>query len=273
MAYCIGHGVFQAAGDYQRAEGGVPTTVAGDSSGVTRPGLITLWAAPRSRSTAFFRYMLEHGGLLALHEPFDNIADYGSTEVNGHLVSDPAELITTLLGLAGTATVFFKETTDRRHRAVLADRRFLTEVTHTFLIRAPAEIADSIYAIRPEMTLSEIGLEHAYDLYQAILAAGGAQPVVVDSADLMADPAATMAAYCAAVGIPFSRPALRWAPGDRDEWRLSARWHARVSESTGFTQSATSYAITTANNAMLARFSTHHGPFYRALRAHRIAIS
>jgi hypothetical protein len=151
--------------------------------------------------------MLEHGGHLALHEPFDNIGDYGSTMVDGHLVSDPAELIATLLGLAGTATVFFKETTDRRHQAVLADRRFLTEATHTFLIRAPAEIAASIYAIQgPQMTLPEIGLEHAYDLYQAIVATGGAAPVVVDSDDLMADPAAIMAAYCAAVGIPFSRP-------------------------------------------------------------------
>src|ERR1700691_744409 len=132
-------------------------TVAGDSSGATRPGLVAMWAAPRSRSTAFFRYMLEHGGLVALHEPFDNIADYGSTAVNGHLVSDPGELITMLLGLAGTATVFFKETTDRRHQAVLADRRFLTAATHTFLIRAPAEIAASCYALQgPRMTLPEI---------------------------------------------------------------------------------------------------------------------
>jgi hypothetical protein len=183
-------------------------------------------------------------------------------------------LITTLRGLAGTATVFFKETTDRRHHAVLADPRFLTEVTHTFLIRAPAEIAASCYALQGQrLTLPEIGLEHAYDLYQAILAAGGAHPVVMDSDDLIADPAATVAAYCAAVGIPFSKPALRWAPGARDEWRQSARWHTRVSESTGFTQSPTSYETTTANNAMLARYSAHHEPFYRALRAHKIAIS
>jgi hypothetical protein len=73
--------------------------VAGDPS-VTGPGLIALRAAPRYRSTAVFRYTIEHGGLLALHEPFDNIGDYGSTEVDGHSVSDPAELITTLLGLA-----------------------------------------------------------------------------------------------------------------------------------------------------------------------------
>jgi hypothetical protein len=233
-----------------------------------------MWAAPRSRSTAFFRYMLEHGGLVAVHEPFDNIADHGSTAVNGHHVTDPAELIATLRGLAGTATVFVKETTDRRHPAVLADRRFLAEVRHTFLIRAPAEIAASCYAFQgPRLTQSELGLEHAYDLYQAILAAGGAQPVVVDSDDLIADLAATVAAYCTATGIPFRRPALHWAAGNRDEWRQSARWHVRVSESTGFTQPPTSYAVTTANNAMLARYSAYHEPFYRALHAHRIAIS
>jgi hypothetical protein len=95
----------------------------------------------------------------------------------------------------------------------------------------------------------------------------------VDSDNLITDPAATMAAYCAATGIPFRRSALHWSLGERDEWRQSARWHARVSQSSGFTQSATSYEITTANNAMLARYSAHHEPFYRALRAHRITIS
>ena len=249
-------------------------TVADDSSRAARPGLIVMWAAPRSRSTAFFRSMLEHGGLVAIHEPFDNIADHGSTVVNGRPVFDPAELIRTLRGLAETATVFVKETTDRRHPDVLADRRFLKEVTHTFLIRSPAQIAASLYALQgPGLTLPQIGLEHAYDLREAILAAGGAQPVVVDSADLVADPAATMAAYCAAVGIPFNESALRWAAGERDEWGQSARWHARVSESTGFTQSAASYEITTANDAMLAGFSAHHEPFYRALLEHRMAIS
>jgi hypothetical protein len=247
--------------------------MASDSS-LVRPGLVALWAAPRSRSTAFFRYMVEHGGLVALHEPFDNMGDHGSTEVNGRPVSDPGELVTTLLSLAETSAVFLKETTDRRHHAVLADQRFLAEVTHTFLIRAPAEIAASCYAVQgPRLTLGEIGLEHARDLYQAIVAAGGAQPVVVDSDDLIADPAATMAAYCAATGIPFRRSALHWSPGERDEWRQNARWHTRVRQTSGFTQTATSYEDTTANNAMLARYSAHHEPFYRELRAHRITIS
>jgi hypothetical protein len=232
-----------------------------------------MWAAPRSRSTAFFRSMLEHGGVVAVHEPFDNIADHGSAVVDGRPVADAAELIATLRALAETATVFVKETTDRRHPAVLADRRFLKEAAHTFLIRSPDEIAASIYALQgPGLTLPQLGLELAWELHEAILAAGGPAPIVIDSADLVADPAATVAAYCAAVGIPFRASALRWAAGERDEWRLSARWHVAVSESAGFSPSASSYQVTTANNAMLARFSEHHEPYYRALLDRKLRV-
>ena len=161
----------------------------------TRPGVVALWAAPRSRSTAFFASMLEHGKVLALHEPFDNIGDYGETPVNGSMVHTPDELIATLLALGPTRAVFFKETTDRRHPAVLASVPFLTGVTHTFLIRHPAEIAASYYAIRPGMKIYEIGLATLYELYQAVLAVSGHPPAVIDSADLVADPAGIMAAY------------------------------------------------------------------------------
>jgi hypothetical protein len=158
--------------------------------------------------------MLQHRNLLALHEPFFNIADYGETTVNGDVVHTPDELIAMLLALGRTRSVFFKDTTDRTHPAVLASPPFLTGATHTFLIRRPAEIAASYYAIRPGMTVDE--------LYQAVLAASGRPPVVIDSADLVANPAGIMAAYCAAAGIPFSERALSWHPGPRDEWSRSA---------------------------------------------------
>jgi hypothetical protein len=57
-------------------------TVAGGSS-LIKPGLVTLWAAPRSRSTAVFRSMVEHGGLVTVHEPFDNIGDHAQPRWTG----------------------------------------------------------------------------------------------------------------------------------------------------------------------------------------------
>jgi hypothetical protein len=41
--------------------------------------VLALWSAPRARSTAFFRSMLERGDLLALHEPFEGLMYFGDT--------------------------------------------------------------------------------------------------------------------------------------------------------------------------------------------------
>jgi hypothetical protein len=217
--------------------------------------------------------MLQHGNVLALHEPFCNIADHGETMVNGDGVQAPDELIAILLALGRTRSVFFKDTTDRPHPAVLASPLFLTGVTHTFLIRRPAEIAASYYAVRPGMTISEIGLATLHELYQAVLSASGRPPVVIDSADLVTNPAGIMAAYCDVAGLPFSEQALSWRPGPRAEWSRSARWHAAVERTSTFTQLESSYQETVSTNARLAEFSAYHEPYYQELRASRLVPS
>jgi Sulfotransferase domain len=97
--------------------------------------------------------------------------------------------------------------------------------------------------------------------------------VVIDSDDLVARPAATMAAYCSAVGLPFKPQALSWQPGERREWRRSARWHADVSASSGFERRERVYRHTVENSADLARFAAHHRPFYEQLYAQRMDVT
>lgn len=235
-----------------------------------RPGVIALWAAPRSRSTAFFASLSQLGQVISLHEPFGNIADYGETTVNGGPVRDAEELIEVLLALGKSKTVFFKETTDQRHPAVLGSRLFIADVTHTFLIRRPSEIAASYFAIKPDMTIDEIGLAALYELYQAVSAVSDRPPAVVESADLVADPAGTMAEYCGIVGIPFQERALSWDQGPRAAWSRSARWHAAVDRTSAFTTVESNYSQTVANNARLSVFSAHHEPYYQELRARRV---
>jgi len=242
----------------------------GASGAEARPGVIALWAAPRSRSTAFFASILQHGRVLALHEPFGNIADYGETTVNGDQVRTADELIAVLLALGRSRTVFFKDTTDQSHPAVLASRPFLAGVTHTFLIRRPAEIAASYYAMKPDMTIDEIGLVTLHELYQAVSAVSDYPPTVVESADLVTDPAGTMAAYCGVVGIPFQERVLSWHPGPRPAWSRSAPWHTAVDRTSTFTKVESNYPQTVANNARLAEFSAHHEPYYQELWARRL---
>ena len=116
--------------------------------------VFALWSAPRARSTAFFRSMLERGDLLALHEPFEGLMYFGDTEVEGRTFESPVSLLAWLQEETHAVSVFLKETTDSRVReVVLADRRFLAEARHAFLIRRPEEIAASLYALKPDMRI------------------------------------------------------------------------------------------------------------------------
>ena len=123
------------------------------------------------------------------------------------------------------------------------------------------------------MRIEDIGLEALHELHAAVHDAGGARPVVIDSDDLVARPEATMAAYCAAVGLPFIPQALTWEPGERPEWRRSARWHVDVSASSGFEQRERRYTDTVESSDELARFAAHHLPFYEQLHAQRLDVA
>lgn len=234
--------------------------------------VIALWSAPRARSTAFFRSMVERGDLVVLHEPLWNLAAHGETEAGGRTFGSAPQLLDWLRDGSHPAPVFLKETTDHRHEIVLTDRRLLAEARHAFLIRRPEEIAPSYRALWPDMRIEEVGLETLHELYTAVLDAGGHPPVVIDSDDLVARPEATMAAFCAAVDLPFLPEALRWEPGDRPEWQRSAEWHVEASASSSFAAPERSYAETVENSEELARFAAHHRPFYEALRARRLLI-
>jgi hypothetical protein len=233
-----------------------------------------LWSAPRARSTAFFRSMLERGDLLALHEPLEGLTYFGATDIAGRTFTSPAALLEWLRDGTGDVDVFMKETTEPRVlELVLADERFLAEARHAFLIRRPEEIAASLYAMEPGMGIESVGLEALHELHAAVRDAGGHPPVVIDSDDLVAQPAATLAAYCAAVGLPFVADALTWEPGARPEWQRSARWHADVSATSGFERRERTYAHTVETSAELARFAAHHRPFYEQLYSQRFEVA
>jgi hypothetical protein len=216
--------------------------------------------------------MVERGDMVVVHEPFCDLAGLGETDVNGHPFLSPSALLAWLCDQTRDVNVFLKDTPDERHRELFADRRFLAKARHAFLIRRPEEIAASFYAVERDMSVASIGLEVLYTLYLTVCDAGGHRPVVIDSDDLVAQPDATMAAYCAAVGVPFLPAALTWEPGERPEWRRSARWHVDVSASSGFARCERSYAHTVESSEELARFAAHHLPFYELLRAQRLDI-
>jgi hypothetical protein len=232
--------------------------------------VLVLWSAPRSRSTAFERMMRERGDFTVLHEPFSHLADYGTTTVDDEVISSEPALIAALR--QPSRPLFVKDTTDFHYPHVLADAEFLRGATHTFIIRHPREAIASHFALNPELGRDEIGIARLYEIFAAVLAATGITPVVVDSDDLVRQPAETIERYCALVDIPFVPEALSWAPGMAPGWQRSERWHQDTVTTDTFAPRTQHYETSVEDSPVLAEYLRFHLPFYERLREHRLTV-
>jgi hypothetical protein len=233
-------------------------------------GVIALWAHPRALSTAFTRMMQERGDLNVVHEPLVALHDTGEMRVpaagGGEVAAThPCALLAALNKLGAVRRVFFKDTLEYRYQHLFDHPADLAGMTHTFVIRDPWRAISSHYAIKPIVTCEQIGYEHQWELFLLARAATGREPVVIRAEDLLADPAGTVAAYCAAVGLPFRRQALTWAAGGQPAWLRNSRWHIDASNSTSFAAIPKDFAVTVASDARLRRFYDYHLPFYQRL--------
>jgi hypothetical protein len=217
--------------------------------------------------------MVERGDMTVLHEPFCKLRDFGEAQAGARTFDSPLSLLDWLRDETRGMRVFVKDHPPTYVREVLADRRFLAEARHAFLIRRPEEIAASSYAVSPRLNIAGIGLEMLCEWQDAVSDAGGDPSVVIDSDDLVARPAATMAAYCAAVGLSFIPRALTWEPGELPEWRQYARWHMDASASSGFERHEHVYPYTVENCPDLAQIAAYHRPFYERLYAQRLDVT
>lgn len=97
------------------------------------------------------------------------------------------------------------------------------------LIRHPARVIASYGAKRDAMTVDDIGFAAQSALHARI---GG---LVIDSADIRADPEAMLRKLCDAIDLLFDPAMLSWPAGPRADDGIWARhWYNAVHQSTGF---------------------------------------
>jgi hypothetical protein len=215
--------------------------------------------------------MVERGDLITLHEPLEALHFIGPLQIDRQTFESPSQLLAWLINSTDDRYIFLKETVNPPVQAtVVDDRRFLGEAHHAFLIRRPEEIAASWFALEHDMRILDTGVQLLHELFVAVQQAAGHSPVVIDSDDLVGDPAGTMAAYCAAVGLPFIADALTWPPGPRAEWARSSRWHEDAAASSGFDAPSRTDRHGLANHPDVALFAARHTPFYEELRRYRL---
>ena len=222
--------------------------------------------------------MLERGDMATLHEPFlylyyvhEGRKRLPRFDVDPRRPTSYEDIRSMILETARTRPVFVKDMCYYVHDRIPHDADFIRRMTSTFLIRDPAHSIPSYFRLDPGVTLEEIGYEAQYRCFERIGEITGQAPVVVDAEDLAADPAGTLRAYCRALGLRFMPDALEWNGGLPVGWQDVSGWHADLAESTGIAEPRPSNGPGLDAAPHLYGYYEHHLPFYRKMRAYRLA--
>lgn len=159
----------------------------------------------------------------------------GRDEVIAHHETNPRKVTAWLTGpIPGGKAVFYQKQM-AHHLLPGMDVAWIDNLSNCFLIRDPAAMLVSLAKVLPHPpTIEETGLPQQWRLYSRLIEAGQ-QPPVIESADVLRDPAVALRELCASVGVPWDTEMLHWAPGPRSTDGIWAKhWYANVEASTGF---------------------------------------
>jgi len=242
--------------------------------------VVVLWAVPRSTSTAFEWMMRQRGDMTCFHEPFGEAWYQGEDPLWPRATPDsirtPGLTLETVLdklkATADETPVFSK---DFPH---YVDHMWTEEMlklfTHSFLIRDPAKTITSMFDKWPDLHPKEVGFAEQRALFDRLCDRDGEVPPVIDSDDLLEEPASVIELWCEAVGIPFMPQALSWEPGARDEvsWWDGGSFHANLRASDGLKPQKRRYVDINDVPDRVKGIYQDVLPHYRHLHAHRLSV-
>jgi hypothetical protein len=200
---------------------------------------VAMWSGPRNVSTAMMYSWRQRSDTLVFDEPL--YAHYlretgrqhpGRSAVLAAQDADGAAVVRDVLLAQGPRPVRFYKC--MAHHLVALDPAFLAHLDHLLLVRAPAGMLKSLREVLPDADLFDTGLPQQLDLARHLLAAGR-RPVLLETAELLADPESALRRVCHALSLPWDPAMLTWPPGPKPEDGVWAPiWYASVHRSSGF---------------------------------------
>lgn len=241
--------------------------------------IVALWAVPRSTSTAFEWMMRQRGDLDCLHEPFGEAWYQGESPLWHRFTPDDVttpgltleSVWTDIQERAGRRPVFIKDFP--HYICHMWSPEFLANFTHAFLVRDPAKTVTSMHAKWPDFHEGEVGFPEQRALFDLLTALNGAPPPVIDSDDLLENPADMTRAFCDAVGISFIEDALTWAPGGNPadhSWWDGGSFHENLAKSTGLAPQVRKYIEIKDAPERVQQVYRRMQPHYEHLFRHRL---
>jgi hypothetical protein len=201
-----------------------------------------MWSGPRNISTALMRSFSSRPDTAVIDEPFyaAYLAETGiehpmRDEVLASQPNDWRDVVAMITGpVPGGRSVFYQKHMTH-HMLPAFGLGWLSGMHNAFLIRDPAAVLASYVRRRGDVTLADIGIVQQHELFDREAQRLGHAPPVIESSDVLANPAGVLSRLCAALGIPYTGAMLRWPAGRHPSDGVWApAWYSAVERSTGF---------------------------------------
>ena len=203
---------------------------------------IAMWSGPRNLSTAMMYAFAARGDCAVWDEPF--YAAYLAKTGIDHPMrdaiiaahdADPATVAAACTGDIPDGKSIHYQKHMTLHMIPEFDRGFMRSLTNVFLIRHPARVVASYSQKREAPTLADIGFVQQAELFDQVAGWMGRAPLVIDSADIRANPRKSLTKLSTALGIPFTENMLHWPAGPKPyDGVWAPHWYNAVHASTGF---------------------------------------
>ncbi len=203
---------------------------------------IAMWSGPRNLSTALMYAFAARGDCAVWDEPFyaaylrqTGIDHPMRDQILAAHEGDAEKVAAACIGHNPQGQSLFYQKHMTLHMVPAFDRGFLRGLTNVFLIRHPARVVASYAKKREGPTLMDIGFVQQAELFDQVAGWGGQPPLVIDSADIRAEPRAALTRLCAALGIGFTESMLHWSVGPKPyDGVWAPHWYGAVHRSSGF---------------------------------------
>lgn len=206
------------------------------------PRRIAMWSGPRNISTAMMRSFSSRADCAVTDEPF-----YGAflktsgerqpmaDEVIADMDCEWHSVAEAMRGpVPGGKAVWYQKHMPH-HMIGPIDILDFQDHIHAFLIRDP-ELVVASYAAKNDLRAAQLlGFAQMVDYHSRISDRLGACAPVIDSNDILNDPASMLTALCDALGVDWDPAMLNWATGPhRNDGIWGRHWYGAVQASTGF---------------------------------------
>lgn len=203
---------------------------------------IAMWSGPRNLSTAMMRSFGSRSDTIVSDEPFYGayLKETGdpqpmADEVMASMDCDWASVARTMTGPSPNGAPVWYQKHMAHHMVGPVGHDDMPGLRHAFLIRDPARVVASYSAKREAVRPEHLGTARQVEFFDREADRLGRAPPVVDSADVLDNPEATLTLLCNALGIPFDRAMLGWEPGIREtDGVWASHWYDAVANSRGF---------------------------------------